>query len=70
LHTPTGEIYPDRELLAACRERGVPVTLASDAHEPAHVGRDVDRAVEFARDVGYETVTVLDGGKRRQEPLG
>ena len=70
LHKPTGEIYPDRELLAACRERGVPITLASDAHEPAHVGRDVDLAAALARDVGYETVTVFEGRTRRQERLG
>jgi histidinol-phosphatase (PHP family) len=70
LHKPVGEIYPDRELLEACRERGVPITLASDAHQPEHVGRDVDRAAELAREVGYETITVFDRRQRRQEPLG
>jgi histidinol-phosphatase (PHP family) len=69
LHKPVGELYPDRDLLEACRERGVPITLASDAHEPAHVGRDVDKAAAFAREVGYETVTVFDSRERRQEPL-
>src|SRR5881392_476213 len=70
LHKPVGELYPDRELLAACHERGVPITLASDAHRPEHVGRDVDKAAAFAREVGYETVTVFDRRERRQEPLG
>jgi len=70
LHKPTGELYPDRSLLELCHERGVPITLASDAHQPAHVGRDVDRAAAFAREVGYETVTVFEGRRRRQEPLG
>jgi histidinol-phosphatase (PHP family) len=70
LHKPVGELYPDRGLLAACHERGVPITLASDAHEPAHVGRDVDRAAAFAREVGYETITVFDRRGRRQEPVG
>ncbi|MGB2875247.1 MAG: histidinol-phosphatase HisJ family protein [Gaiellaceae bacterium] len=70
LHKPVGEIYPDRLLLAACRERGVPITLASDAHEPEDVGRDIDRAAALAREVGYWTVTVFDQRKRRQEPLG
>jgi histidinol-phosphatase (PHP family) len=70
LHKPTGELYPDRSFLELCRERGVPVTLASDAHEPAHVGRDIDRAAALARDAGYETVTVFDRRERRQEPLG
>ena len=70
LHKPVGEVYPDRELLAACHDRGVPITTASDAHEPAHVGRDLDRAVEHAREAGYETVTVFEGRERHQEPLG
>ena len=69
LHKPVGELYPDRDLLEACRERGVPITLASDAHEPAHVGRDVDKAAALAREVGYETVTVFDRRQGRQEPL-
>jgi histidinol-phosphatase (PHP family) len=70
LHKPVGELYPDRGLLEACCERGVPITLASDAHRPEHVGRDVERAAAFAREVGYETVTVFNGRERRQEPIG
>jgi histidinol-phosphatase (PHP family) len=70
LHKPVGELYPDRELLAACHERGVPITLASDAHQPQHVGRDVDLAAALAGEVGYDTVTVFDRRERRQEPLG
>ena len=70
LHKPVGELYPDRELLAACHERGVPITLASDAHEPVNVGRDIDKAVDLSRDVGYETLSVFDRRQRRQEPLG
>jgi histidinol-phosphatase (PHP family) len=70
LHKPVGELYPDRTLLELCHDRGVPVTLASDAHRPEHVGRDVDRAAALAREMGYETVTVFDGRKRRQELLG
>jgi histidinol-phosphatase (PHP family) len=70
LYKPVGEPYPDPPLLEACRERGVPITLASDAHAPQNVGRDLDRAIALAREAGYETVTVFDGRERRQEPLG
>jgi len=70
LHKPVGELYPDPPLLEACHARGVPITLASDAHEPQNVGRDLARAVEHARAAGYETVTVFDRRSRRQEPLG
>jgi histidinol-phosphatase (PHP family) len=70
LHRQVGELYPDRALLELCHDRGVPITLASDAHRPEHVGRDVHRAATLARDVGYENVTVFDRRGRHQEPLG
>jgi histidinol-phosphatase (PHP family) len=70
LHKPHGRLYPEPELLGAAREAGVPITLASDAHSPQNVGRDLDRAIEHARAAGYETVTVFEGRTGRQETLG
>jgi len=70
LRKPVGELYPDRALLQACVARGVPVTTASDAHLPDDVGRDLDQALALAREVGCETVTVFEGRRPRQEPLG
>ena len=70
LRKPVREVYPDPEFLTACRSRRVPVTTASDAHVPEDVGRDLDEAVELLRRAGYDTVTVFDGRRRRQEPLG
>ena len=69
-YKPTGRLYPEHGFLRACRERGVPITLASDAHLAEHVGRDLDRAVDHARTAGYETVSVFERRDRRQEPLG
>jgi histidinol-phosphatase (PHP family) len=70
LHKPVGELYPDPALLAIAKQAGVSITLASDAHSPQSVGRDLDSAIEHARAAGYQTVTVFDGRKGRQEPLG
>jgi histidinol-phosphatase (PHP family) len=70
LHKHHGKLYPDARLLSAARAAGLPITTASDAHVPAHVGRDLDRAIEHARAAGYETVTVFDAREPRQEPLG
>ena len=70
LHKPHGKIYPNPALLEAGRQQGIPITLASDAHVPQNVGRDLDRAIEHARAAGYETVTVFDRRRPRQEPLG
>jgi histidinol-phosphatase (PHP family) len=70
LRKPVGELYPHPDFLAACRERGVPVTTGSDAHVPSLVGRDFDRSRELLRSAGYETVTVFERRQARQEPLG
>jgi histidinol-phosphatase (PHP family) len=70
LRKPVGEMYPDESFLAACFRRGVPITTASDAHTPDLVGWELPLAVELARRVGYETVSVFERRVRRQEPLG
>jgi histidinol-phosphatase (PHP family) len=70
LRKPVGELYPDLAFLRACVSRGIGITLASDAHVPALVGRDFDRALALAREAGCETVTVFEGRIGRQEPLG
>jgi histidinol-phosphatase (PHP family) len=70
LHKPVHELYPHPEFLAACRALDVPVTLASDAHTPDVVGRDFDRALELLRSAGYDTVTLFEQRRARQEPLG
>ena len=67
---PEGAEPPLTAFTAECPHLGCAITLASDAHVPANVGRDFDRAVELARDAGYETVTVFEGRRARQEPLG
>ncbi len=70
LRKRVGELYPDPELLATCAARGVPATLASDAHVDRDVGRDFDQALERLRAAGYETITVFEARQARQEPLG
>jgi histidinol-phosphatase (PHP family) len=70
LRKPVGELYPDAELLRACAGKGVPITLASDAHEPELVGADFDHALVHARAAGCSTVAVFDRGQMSLEPLG
>jgi histidinol-phosphatase (PHP family) len=61
LHKPVGEIYPGKELLGAFHSAGVPITFGSDAHAPGEVGRDFDRAVALAREVGYRDWVRYEG---------
>lgn len=70
LRKPVREIYPSDGLLAAFALHGVPITIASDAHESGLVGEDFERALELVRGAGYETISVFDRRERRQEALG
>jgi histidinol-phosphatase (PHP family) len=70
LRKPLGQVYPHPELLQVAQLAGADITVASDAHVPQDVGRDLDRAIDHARAAGYETVTIFDQRQARQEPLG
>ncbi|HEX5503902.1 MAG TPA: PHP domain-containing protein [Thermomicrobiales bacterium] len=70
LRKPVGELYPAPAFLRACRERGVPLSLASDAHRPEDVGRDFPQAVALARACGYREVLTFAGRQARAVPLG
>jgi histidinol-phosphatase (PHP family) len=60
---PVGEVYPAAALLASAAALGIPLTFGSDAHAPADVGADFDRAVGLARAAGYTaTLRLSDRG--------
>lgn len=59
LRKPVHEIYPSLPLLQACRRRGVPATVGSDAHEAGEVGAGGDEARELLRTAGYRSVVVF-----------
>jgi histidinol-phosphatase (PHP family) len=70
LRKPVGEIYPSRELLELTLAAGNPVSLSSDAHEPEHIGHGYEDALALLGELGVRTVSVFDGRRRREEPLG
>lgn len=53
LRYPVGEIYPSPLLLQMFHDAGVPITLASDAHDPDGAGWGHDEVVAAARAAGY-----------------
>jgi len=69
LRRGAGSIYPDRLLLEACGARGVPVTLGSDAHTPADVGRDFRYAFRLLEETGISDFAIFDGRRMERRPL-
>ncbi|MDI1464557.1 histidinol-phosphatase [Catellatospora sp. KI3] len=64
------EPYPAPTLLRMCHEAGVPITLASDAHEPHEAADRFDEIIRYARAAGYRERLAFDtGGASRLVPL-
>lgn len=53
LRKPVGEIYPAELILRLAREREIPITFGSDAHQPEDVGAGFEEAVALAVAAGY-----------------
>lgn len=66
---PCADAYPNREWLACAADKGVPVTLGSDAHRPGLVGADFDRALALLRECGYTHLAFFEQKRRRLLPI-
>lgn len=51
---PIAEISPYPDFLKITREYDLPIITSSDAHQPEDCGRYIDKAVEYAKEYGYE----------------
>lgn len=47
------EAYPSLQILGWMKDRGIPITFGSDAHDPAQLGRHFEKALDLARAAGY-----------------
>jgi len=63
------EAYPTPALLHACYIRGIPLQINADAHSPAHLTRNFDRAAILAWAAGYREVTHYAERKRTFHPF-
>ena len=48
-----GEPYPEPQILAWMRDRGIPIVFGSDSHNPDQIGRHFERGIALAREAGY-----------------
>lgn len=69
LRHPAAEVYPAPSLLAMCREAGLDITLASDAHDPKHAGWRFGELRRLALDVGYTHTARFRARRRTLEPI-
>jgi histidinol-phosphatase (PHP family) len=67
---PVDELYPADSLAEMCVDAGAVFALSSDAHLPADVGHQYDRAVAVMRGWGVSEICTFDRRARKLEPLG
>ena len=63
------EPYPAIEILRACRERDIPVTVSADAHLPEQLLHEFARAVVCLQEAGYAELARFGHDTIRYEPL-
>lgn len=61
---PVNELYPHEDFLRICLNAGVDVTLASDAHEPEHVGYAYPRLVGILREFGVSHIATFTNRRK------
>ncbi len=66
LRKPAGELYPSAPFLSLAREAGIELLINSDAHAPAEVGADFDRAIAAARTAGFTHTLRFEKRRKRR----
>lgn len=57
-YAPCAQYYPSPEMLEVFARAGVDCTVGTDAHQAAHIARDVREAYDYMRHAGYRRVAV------------
>lgn len=65
----TTEAYPADWILKECKQREIPITLCSDAHEPSQIDFGLDAALESVKKAGYTELYALLGGEWRPRSI-
>jgi histidinol-phosphatase (PHP family) len=66
LRKPVHEVYPGDAILSLVKEFGIPITIGSDAHTPADVGRDFDIARTLAEQYAGGRISVYTRRERSE----
>jgi histidinol-phosphatase (PHP family) len=67
---PVGEQYPAVPFLEMLVDAGCPLALSSDAHTPAQLGHEYERAVDLLESLGVNEIAVFERRQRRLEAIG
>ncbi len=61
-----GEFYPEDFILLGAYEKGIDITLGSDAHKPNEVGYKFDEAINKLKNIGFEYIIKFTRRKKQE----
>ena len=66
---PVKELYPCDSIIELAMEKGIPFTIASDAHSHVQLGESFARLADKMAEIGIRRVCIFEKHKRVQVPL-
>ena len=57
---------PSRTILKEMQQRGIPVVVGADAHEPKRVAANYEDALDLLKEVGYTHVSLFLNRERQE----
>ncbi|MCL6603961.1 MAG: histidinol-phosphatase HisJ [Paenibacillus sp.] len=69
LTKPCKEMFPASHVLKKALELGIPLTLGSDAHDPAKLGEGLPEARRQLWETGFRELAVFEGRRRTMVPF-
>ncbi len=68
-HKPVKEQYPHMDILKRAVEKGIRLTVSSDAHASSHLGRDFDKLSGILVELGVNELATFSRHRRKMVPL-
>ncbi|MGR6129595.1 histidinol-phosphatase HisJ [Paenibacillus sp. SEL1] len=69
LSKPCAEMFPSRRMLEEAFSLSIPLTVGSDAHDPAKLSEHLEKARALLYEVGYRELAVFQHRERSLVPL-
>lgn len=66
---PCSEMFPSLRILEYAYQQGVPLTIGSDAHQPAKLAHHLDRAAEVLKEIGFTQLATFKNRERMMVDL-
>jgi histidinol-phosphatase (PHP family) len=64
LRMPVEEMFPSRRILEYCYQNEIPLTMGSDAHQPARLSQNLDQARALLQDIGFTELATFKQRER------